>query len=81
MNLFRLALSLLRRDWRVLLLVLAVGRGVVRDRVRRELQTQARSLVSADLALLPCDLSPNQGDTVESARNVGQKRRFDYASF
>ena len=62
MNLLRLSLNLLRRDWhagewRVLLLalVLAVGSlatvGLFADRVRQALQQQAQSLIGADLRI------------------------------
>ena len=62
MNLLRLSLNLLRRDWRagewrVLLfaLVLAVGSlatvGLFADRVRLALQQQAQSLIGADLRI------------------------------
>lgn len=62
MKLFRLALNLLRRDWRagewrVLLLasVLAVGSlatvGLFADRVRQALQQQATSLIGADMRI------------------------------
>ena len=60
MNLLRLSLNLLRRDWRagewrvlLLALVLAVGSlatvGLFADRVRQALQQQAQSLIGADL--------------------------------
>lgn len=60
MNLLRLSLSLLRRDWRagewrvlLLALVLAVGSlatvGLFADRVRQALMQQAHSLIGADL--------------------------------
>ena len=62
MNLWRLSLSLLRRDWRagewrvlLLALVLAVGSlstvGLFADRVRQALQQQAQSLIGADLRI------------------------------
>ena len=62
MNLLRLSLNLLRRDWRagewrVLLfaLVLAVGSlstvGLFADRVRQALQQEAQSLIGADLRI------------------------------
>ena len=62
MNLLRLSLNLLRRDWRagewrvlLLALVLAVGSlatvGLFADRVRQALQQQAQSLIGADLRL------------------------------
>src|SRR5512139_3198452 len=62
MNLLRLSLSLLRRDWRagewrvlLLALVLAVGSlatvGLFADRVRQALQQQAQSLIGADLRI------------------------------
>ncbi len=62
MNLFRLSLNLLRRDWRagewrvlLLALVLAVGSlatvGLFADRVRQALQQQAQSLIGADLRI------------------------------
>lgn len=62
MNLFRLSLNLLRRDWRagewrvlLLALVLAVGSlatvGMFADRVRQALQQEATSLIGADLRI------------------------------
>ena len=62
MNLLRLSLNLLRRDWRagewrvlMLALVLAVGSlatvGLFADRVRQALQQQAQSLIGADLRI------------------------------
>ncbi|MBA3023648.1 MAG: FtsX-like permease family protein [Sideroxydans sp.] len=62
MNLLRLSLNLLRRDWRagewrvlLLALVLAVGSlatvGLFADRVRQALQEQAQSLIGADLRI------------------------------
>jgi len=61
-NLIRLSLSLLRRDWRagewrvlLLALVLAVGSlstvGLFADRIRQALQQQAQSLIGADLRI------------------------------
>ncbi len=63
MNLLRLSLNLLRRDWRagewrvlLLALVLAVGSlatvGLFADRVRQALQQQATSLIGADLRIV-----------------------------
>ncbi len=63
MNLLRLSLNLLRRDWRagewrvlLLALVLAVGSlatvGLFADRVRQALQQQAQSLIGADLRII-----------------------------
>ena len=63
MNLFRLSLNLLRRDWRagewrvlLLALVLAVGSlatvGLFADRVRLALQREATSLIGADLRIV-----------------------------
>ncbi len=62
MNLLRLSLNLLRRDWRagewrvlLLALVLAVGSlatvGLFADRVRQALQQQAQRLIGADLRI------------------------------
>jgi putative ABC transport system permease protein len=62
MNILRLSLNLLRRDWRagewrvlLLALVLAVGSlttvGLFADRVRQVLQQQAQSLIGADLRI------------------------------
>ncbi|BCK87740.1 hypothetical protein MIZ01_1533 [Sideroxyarcus emersonii] len=62
MNILRLSLNLLRRDWRagewrvlLLALVLAVGSlatvGLFADRVRQALQQQAQSLIGADLRI------------------------------
>ncbi|MDZ4201558.1 MAG: FtsX-like permease family protein [Gallionella sp.] len=61
-NLFRLSLNLMRRDWRagewrvlLLALVLAVGSlatvGMFADRVRQALQQEATSLIGADLRI------------------------------
>src|SRR5512144_416860 len=61
-NLLRLSLNLLRRDWRagewrvlLLALVLAVGSlatvGMFADRVRQALQQEATSLIGADLRI------------------------------
>jgi len=63
MNLFRLSINLLRRDWRagewrvlLLALVLAVGSlatvGLFADRVRLALQQEATSLIGADLRIV-----------------------------
>ena len=62
MNLLRLSLNLLRRDWRagewrvlLIALVLAVGSiatvGLFADRVRLALQQEATSLIGADLRI------------------------------
>ena len=62
MNLLRLSLNLLRRDWRagewrvlLIALVLAVGSiatvGLFADRVRLALQQEATSLLGADLRI------------------------------
>ena len=62
MNLLRLSLNLLRRDWRagewrvlLLALVLAVGSlatvGLFADRVRQALQQEAQSLIGADMRI------------------------------
>src|SRR5512141_2364692 len=62
MNILRLSINLLRRDWRagewrvlLLALVLAVGSlatvGLFADRVRQALQQQAESLIGADLRI------------------------------
>jgi putative ABC transport system permease protein len=62
MNLFRLSINLLRRDWRagewrvlMLALILAVGSlstvGLFADRVRQALAQQATSLIGADLRI------------------------------
>ena len=62
MNLLRLSLNLLRRDWRagewrvlLIALVLAVGSistvGLFADRVRMALQREATSLMGADLRI------------------------------
>src|SRR3990172_9502367 len=63
MNLLRLSINLLRRDWRagewrvlLLALVLAVGSlatvGLFADRVRQALQQEATSLIGADLRIV-----------------------------
>ena len=79
MNLLRLSLNFLRRDWRagewrvlLLALVLAVGSlatvGLFADRVRQALQQQAESLIGADLRITSTrPFSP-------SYREMAQKR-------
>ena len=71
MNLFRLSINLLYRDWRagewhilLLALVLAVGSlsavGLFADRVRQALQQEAQSLIGADLRIISTrHFSPN----------------------
>ncbi len=70
MNIFRLSLNLLRRDWRagewrvlLLALVLAVASlatvGLFADRVRQALQQQAQSLIGADLRITSTRPLPN----------------------
>ena len=71
MNLFRLSLNLLRRDWRagewrvlLIALVLAVGSistvGLFADRVRLALQQEATSLIGADLRISSTRPLPNE---------------------
>ncbi|MEQ1532683.1 MAG: FtsX-like permease family protein [Sideroxydans sp.] len=89
MNLFRLSLNLLRRDWRagewrvlLLALVLAVGSlatvGLFADRVRQALQQQAQSLIGADLRIT--STRPFPSDYRKSAEAKGlqvvQSRTF-----
>lgn len=89
MNLFRLSLNLLRRDWRagewrvlLLALVLAVGSlatvGLFADRVRQALQQQAQSLIGADLRIT--STRPFPSDYRKSAETKGlqvvQSRTF-----
>ncbi|MDD4977844.1 MAG: FtsX-like permease family protein [Gallionella sp.] len=80
MNLLRLSLTLLRRDWRagewrvlLLALVLAVGSlstvGLFADRVRQALQQQAQSLIGADLRLT--STRPFSPDYLASAKAQG----------
>lgn len=89
MNLLRLSLNLLRRDWRagewrvlLLALVLAVGSlatvGLFADRVRQALEQQAQSLIGADLRITSTrPFSPDYRKTAE-ARGllVVQSRTF-----
>ncbi|MDH2916167.1 MAG: FtsX-like permease family protein [Gallionella sp.] len=89
MNLLRLSLNLLRRDWRagewrvlLLALVLAVGSlatvGLFADRVRQALQQQAQSLIGADLRIT--STRPFSPDYRKSAERQGlqvvQSRTF-----
>ncbi|MBI5891446.1 MAG: FtsX-like permease family protein [Nitrosomonadales bacterium] len=89
MNIIRLSLNLLRRDWRagewrvlLLALVLAVGSlatvGLFADRVRQALQQQAQSLIGADLRIT--STRPFPPDYRESATRqnlqVVQSRTF-----
>lgn len=71
MKLFRLSVSLLRRDWRagewrvlLIALVLAVGSistvGLFADRVRQALQQEATSLIGADLRISSTRPLPNE---------------------
>jgi putative ABC transport system permease protein len=71
MNLLRLSLNLLRRDWRagewrvlLIALVLAVGSiatvGLFADRVRLALQQEATSLIGADLRISSTRPLPNE---------------------
>ena len=89
MNLLRLSLSLLRRDWRagewrvlLLALVLAVGSlatvGLFADRVRQALQQQAQSLIGADLRISSTrTFSPDyRRMAVEHGLQVVQSRTF-----
>ena len=80
MNLLRLSLNLLRRDWRagewrvlLLALVLAVGSlatvGLFADRVRQALQQQAQSLIGADLRITSTrPFSPDYRRMAQAAR-------------
>ncbi|MBI5658524.1 MAG: FtsX-like permease family protein [Nitrosomonadales bacterium] len=81
MNLFRLSLSLMRRDWRagewrVLLvaLVLAVGSiatvGLFADRVRQALQQEATSLIGADLRIVSARPLPPAYRAAAQARGL-----------
>ena len=89
MNLLRLSLNLLRRDWRagewrvlLLALVLAVGSlstvGLFADRVRQVLQQQAQSLIGADLRITSS--RPFSASYREMAKSLGlrtvQSRSF-----
>jgi putative ABC transport system permease protein len=89
MNLLRLSLNLLRRDWRagewrvlLLALVLAVGSlatvGLFADRVRQALQQQAQSLIGADLRITSTRLfSPDYRKAAEArGLQVVQSRTF-----
>ena len=81
MNVFRLSLNLLRRDWRagewrvlLLALVLAVGSlatvGLFADRVRQALQQQAQSLIGADLRITSTRPLPAGYRRLAEARNL-----------
>ncbi|NNM80897.1 MAG: FtsX-like permease family protein, partial [Gallionella sp.] len=89
MNLPRLSLNLLRRDWRagewrvlLLALVLAVGSlatvGLFADRVRQALQQQAQSLIGADLRITSTrPLSPTYREMAQKrGLRVVQSRTF-----
>ncbi len=89
MNLPRLSLNLLRRDWRagewrvlLLALVLAVGSlatvGLFADRVRQALQQQAQSLIGADLRITSTrPLSPTYREMAQKCGlRVVQSRTF-----
>ncbi len=81
MNLLRLSLNLLRRDWRagewrvlLLALVLAVGSlatvGMFADRVRQALQQEATSLIGADLRVTSTRPLPPGYRTSAEARGL-----------
>ncbi len=81
MNLLRLSLSLLRRDWRagewrvlLLALVLAVGSlatvGLFADRVRLALQQEATSLIGADLRIVSARPLPPAYREMAEARGL-----------
>ncbi|HEU0219699.1 MAG TPA: FtsX-like permease family protein [Gallionella sp.] len=81
MNLLRLSLNLLRRDWRagewrvlLLALVLAVGSlatvGLFADRVRLALQQEATSLIGADLRIVSARLLPPAYRAAAQARGL-----------
>ena len=89
MNLIRLSLNLLRRDWRagewrvlLLALVLAVGSlatvGLFADRVRQALQQQAQSLIGADLRITSTRMFSPDYRKLATARGlqVVQSRTF-----
>ena len=89
MNLLRLSLTLLRRDWRagewrvlLLALVLAVGSlatvGLFADRVRQALQQQATSLIGADLRITSTrPISPDYRNLAEArGLRVVESRTF-----
>jgi putative ABC transport system permease protein len=82
MNLLRLSLNLLRRDWRagewrvlLLALVLAVGSlatvGMFADRVRQALQQEATSLIGADLRITSTRPLPLAYRKSAEARGLG----------
>jgi len=88
-NLLRLSLNLLRRDWRagewrvlLLALVLAVGSlatvGLFADRVRQALQQQAQSLIGADLRITSTRQFPSSYRAMAQQRNLRavQSRTF-----
>ncbi|MCR4299799.1 MAG: ABC transporter permease, partial [Gallionella sp.] len=81
MNLLRLSLNLLRRDWRagewrvlLLALVLAVGSlatvGLFADRVRQALQQEATSLIGADLRIVSTRPLPPAYRKMAQARDL-----------
>lgn len=89
MNLLRLSLNLLHRDWRagewrvlLLALVLAVGSlatvGLFADRVWQALQQQAQSLIGADLRITSTRPFPSSYQQMAQARSlrVVQSRTF-----
>ena len=81
MNLLRLSINLLRRDWRagewrvlLLALVLAVGSlatvGLFADRVRLALQQEATSLIGADLRIVSAHTLPPAYRAAAQARGL-----------
>src|ERR1017187_5325698 len=82
MNLLRLSLNLLRRDWRagewrvlLIALVLAVGSiatvGLFADRVRQALQQEATSLIGADLRITSTRPLPKEYRAAALQRGLG----------
>ncbi len=87
MNLLRLSLKLLRRDWRagewrvlLLALLLAVGSlatvGLFADRVRQALTQQATSLIGADLRITSTRVFPAEYRAMARGLRVVESRTF-----
>lgn len=91
MNLLRLSLNLLRRDWRagewrvlMLALVLAVGSlatvGMFADRVRQALQQEATSLIGADLRITSTRPLPSLYRSSAEARGLRAVESLSFPS-
>ena len=91
MNLYKLALNFLRRDWRegewrvlLLALVLAVSSlatvGLFADRVRQALQQQAQSLIGADLRITSTRVIPEEYRAMALARGLRTVKSLSFPS-